>query len=156
MVWHDQGDEQETQKDVKSLEIALSEQNRGNYANAIENYRKVVRENEILAPTAQFQINLIQSTSRDTVMDEKTLRRKTDMWKTFVKTYPKSELIPEAFRYFADNAYLLSQTTNKEKDIQQALDATAEYLIYNKERRSSEIYFRQKVYLERELIKSKK
>jgi hypothetical protein len=139
--------------DADKYELAQIQQKSGKYADALKNYNLVIKENKKLAPNAQFQINLIQSETRDKASDEKSLRRKTEMWSSFIKTYPKSELIPEAHRHFADNAYALSKNTQKSKDIKQALDATEKYIQYLKGKKSAKYYYHQKSELEIELKK---
>ncbi|MCH7760823.1 zf-HC2 domain-containing protein [candidate division TA06 bacterium] len=141
--------------DVENFELALSQQSRGDYEDAIKNYYQVIEQNEKLAPSAQFQINLIQSATRDTAMDEKTLRRKAELWRSFVETYQESELIPDAYRYFADNAYELSKLTQKKEDINQAITVNEMYIKFLRESRTAEIYNRRRIVLERDLNRLK-
>lgn len=137
------------------LELARSQQSRGEYEEAVRNYSLVIEEDESLAASAQFELNLIQTAVSDTGSDERTLRRKTQMWQSFVQDYAKSELTAEAYRNLADNAYQLSRLTQKRKDIEQAMAAARSYLRFVKEEQTAELYARQLNELEKDLKKVK-
>lgn len=151
-----EGQDRISRSNVSGYEIALSYQSRGEYGDAIKNFNQVIQENRDLAPSAQFQINLIQSSMKDTVSEEDRLKRNIETWRSFVNQYPESELLPEAYRNLADNAYLLSRVTNKDEDVQQAIETTQKYLEFEKGRRTAELYLRQKMELERELSKRRR
>ncbi len=120
------------------FELALSQQDKGDYDEAVRNYARVMAEDKKLAPSAQFQMNLIQAAVRDTGSDEGPLRRKTEMWQSFVDRYPESDLLPEACRNLADNAYELSRLTQRKDDIEQAIAAVKRSLDFVKEERTAE------------------
>ncbi len=137
------------------FELAHSQQVKGDYDDAIRNYNLVIVENEKLAPSAQFQVNLIRAATEDTGSDEKTLRRKTDTWRSFVEDYPESELISDAYRNYADNAYQLSTLTQKREDIELAIAAAEKYVGFIKEGKTADYYNRQLLDLQRDLERLK-
>lgn len=137
------------------FELAHSQQMEGDYDDAIRNYNLVIVENEKLAPSAQFQVNLLQAAVRDTGLDEEVLRRKTDMWRSFVEDYPETELISDAYRNYADNAYQLSRLTQKREDIELAIAAAKSCLDFIKEGKTAEYYNHQLIDLQRDLEKLK-